>query len=41
MSGWTLFFVMVGVVFLTTQFFRLLDAIQRPGRRERRRTDAS
>ena len=36
MSGWTFFFILVGVVFLTSQLFR---AIARPNRRhDRRRT---
>ena len=32
MTGWTLFFILVGVSFLTEQLFRLIDAIERPGR---------
>ena len=39
MSGWTFFFILVGVVFLTSQLFRVIDAIERPNRRhDRRRT---
>ena len=30
MSGWTFFFILVGVVFLTSQLFRVIDAIERP-----------
>jgi len=33
MTGWTLFFVLVGVAFLTAQLFRLIDLIERPARR--------
>lgn len=35
MSGWTFFFVLVGVAFLTAQLFRVIDAIERPARRSR------
>ena len=28
MSGWTFFFILVGVVFLTSQLFRVIDAIE-------------
>ena len=35
MSGWTFFFVLVGVVFLTAQLFRVIDAIERPSRHTR------
>jgi hypothetical protein len=37
MTGWTFFFVLVGVVFLTAQLFRVIDAIERPARRSGRR----
>ena len=30
MTGWTLFFILVGVAFLTTQLFRVIDAIEQP-----------
>ena len=40
MTGWTLFFVIVGVGYLTAQCFRLVDAIERPARRYRRRAMA-
>jgi len=33
MTGWTLFFTLVGVAFLTAQLFRLIDLIERPARR--------
>ena len=36
MNGWTLFFILVGVGFLTHQFFRIIDAIERPSRHSRR-----
>ena len=37
MTGWTFFFVLVGVVFLTAQLFRIIDAIERPAQRHHRR----
>ena len=37
MSGWTFFFILVGVIFLTAQLFRVIDAIERPAQRSRRR----
>jgi len=40
MSGWTFFFVLMGVVFLTSQLFRIVDAIERPARRAHRRAMA-
>ena len=40
MSGWTFFFILVGVVFLTSQLFRVIDAIERPARRHTRRRAA-
>lgn len=33
MSGWTLFFVTLGVTTAAAQLFRVIDAIERPGRR--------
>ena len=41
MTGWSLFFVLVGVAFLTAQVFRLVDAIERPARRTTRRRHAA
>lgn len=38
MTGWTFFLILVGIVFLTVQFFRLLDIIDRPARRPRSST---
>ena len=35
MTGWTLFFTLVGVAFLTAQLFRLLELIERPAPRSR------
>lgn len=35
MTGWTYFFELVGVVFLTAQFFRMVDAVEHPVRRRR------
>ena len=40
MTGWSFFFLLVGVAFLTAQVFRLVDAIERPARRPRRRAVA-
>ena len=40
MSGWTFFFILVGVVFLTSRLFRIIDAIGRPARRHSRRRTA-
>ena len=37
MTGWTMFFILVGVVYLTAQLFRVIDAIERPARRSHRR----
>ena len=37
MTGWTFFFILVGVVFLTSQLFRVIDAIERPARHHTRR----
>lgn len=30
MTGWVLFFTILGVAFLTAQLFRLIDLIERP-----------
>lgn len=38
MTGWTLFFLVVGIAFLTAQVFRLVEYIERPARTHRRRT---
>ena len=38
MSGWTFFFVLVGVVVVTSQLFRAIEAIERPNRRRHRRS---
>ncbi len=37
MTGWTLFFVLVGAAFLTAQLFRFIDFIERPARPARHR----
>jgi hypothetical protein len=37
MTGWTYFFIVLGVAFMTMQLFRVIDAIERPARRSRRR----
>ena len=36
MTGWTLFFTLLGVAILTAQLFRLIDLIERPARHSRR-----
>ena len=36
MTGWSLFFIVLGVAFLTAQLFRIIDAIERPARRRHR-----
>lgn len=38
MTGWTFFFIILGVAVLTAQLFRLIDLIERPSRRGRRET---
>lgn len=38
MTGWTLFFIIVGVAVLTAQLFRVIDAIERPSRHMSRGT---
>ena len=40
MTGWTLFFVLVGIASLIAQVFRVVDAIERSSRRVRRRAFA-
>jgi len=40
LSGWTLFFVIVGAVSLTAQVFRIVSAIERASRPARRRAYA-
>lgn len=30
MNAWTFFFILLGVSYLTAQFFRLIDAIEKP-----------
>lgn len=40
MTGWTFFFMVVGVVFLTAQIFRIVDIIERPAKRTHRRAVA-
>lgn len=37
MTGWSLFFVVVGVGTATAQLFRLIDWIERPAKGQRRR----
>ena len=40
MTGWTYFFIILGGAFMTMQLFRVIDAIERPARRSRRRAMA-
>ena len=40
MTGWTYFFIVLGVAFMTMQLFRVIDAIERPARRSHRRAMA-
>ena len=40
MTGWTLFFVLVGITSLIVQVFRVIEAIERTSRRTRRRAYA-
>jgi len=40
MTGWSFFFIALGVAFLTAQLFRVIDIIERPARRPRRRAMA-
>ena len=40
MTGWTFFFTLMGVVFLSMQLFRVIDAIEQPAKRSRRRAMA-
>ena len=40
MTGWSFFFILVGVASLTAQLFRIIDAIERHARRSRRRAMA-
>ena len=40
MTGWTLFLVLVGLCVVTAQFFRLMDAIERPAAPRHRRHSA-
>lgn len=35
MTGWALFFVVVGVTYTTAQLFRVIDWIERPARRRK------
>ncbi len=40
MTGWTLFFTLLGVAILTAQLFRLIDLIERPAARRSRKAAA-
>ncbi len=40
MTGWSFFFILIGICALTAQLFRIVDAIERPARRPRRHTAA-
>ena len=39
MNFWTFTFILVGVICLTAQLFRIIDAIERPARRSSRRAN--
>ena len=32
MTGWTFFFMVLGITFLTAQLFRIIDFIERPAK---------
>ena len=36
MTGWTLFFTLLGAAILTAQLFRFIDLIEQPARRSRK-----
>ena len=38
MTGWSFFFMLVGITFLTAQLFRIINYIERPARRPHRGT---
>lgn len=40
MTGWSFFFIVLGVAFLTVQLFRFIDAIERPAKCRSRRAMA-
>ena len=40
MTGWSFFFMLLGVIFVTAQLFRLINVIEQPSRRSRRRAMA-
>jgi len=40
MTGWTFFFMLIGISYLTSQLFHVIDIIERPARRPRRRAMA-
>lgn len=40
MTGWNFFFILIGVITLTEQLFRIIDVIERPARHPRRRSTA-
>ncbi len=40
MTGWSFFFILIGVSALTAQLFRIVDAIERPARRPSHRAAA-
>lgn len=37
MTGWSFFFIVLGVAFMTAQLFRIIDVIERPTRRSHHR----
>ncbi len=40
MTGWSFFFMLLGVTFIAAQLFRVIDLIERPARRPRRHATA-
>ena len=40
MTGWNFFFTLMGISFMTAQVFRLINVIEQPSRRPRRRAMA-
>jgi len=37
MTGWSFFFMLMGISYLTSQLFYIIDLIERPARRSRSR----
>ena len=41
MTGWSFFFMVVGITTLAAQMFRIIDLLERPARRRGRRVSAA